>query len=67
MNGVIKKVVKDKGFGFISPEDHGKDVFFHVSDVVEGIDFMKMEAGDPVKYDTAETSKGTKAIGVCYA
>ncbi len=46
--GTIKKLVGDRGFGFISG-DHG-DVFFHFSSV-EGIRFEELELGQVIQYE----------------
>ena len=66
MKGTIKKVVQEKGFGFISPEDGGKDIFFHVTDLAGDMDFNKIQAGEAVVFDVSDTPKGQKAIGVAY-
>jgi CspA family cold shock protein len=47
--GTIKKIVTDRGFGFIKGED-GKDVFFHVSSCKQ-TPFDALIAGDSVEYD----------------
>ena len=67
--GVIKKIVTDRGFGFISQSD-GADVFFHHSSVAdEGFD--NLQEGQSVEYeiDQEESSgrrgkKGPRAVGV---
>ena len=67
--GVVKKIVSDRGFGFIS-QDNGTDVFFHHSSVVdEGFD--NLQEGQTVEYDIDEGessgrrgSKGPRAVNV---
>ncbi len=58
-NGTVKFFNDTKGFGFITPEDGGKDVFVHVSGL---IDEIKDE--DKVTYDVEETPKGLSALNV---
>ena len=47
-DGVVKKIVSDRGFGFISGE-HG-DVFFHHS-VCEDVRFDDLQVGEAVQYE----------------
>jgi CspA family cold shock protein len=47
--GTIKTIRDDKGFGFIAPEDGGKDIFFHAS-VVQDTTFDQLREGDRVSY-----------------
>jgi CspA family cold shock protein len=62
MNGTIKKLT-DKNFGFISPEDGGKDIFFHANELV-GVDFMGLREGDGVSFEVKDTPKGPAATQV---
>lgn len=62
MKGIIKKLNSEKGFGFITIEE-GKDIFFHANDCTES-NFMDMQEGDEVSFETAESDKGPKAINV---
>lgn len=62
MFGKVKRLT-DKGFGFIVPEDGGKDVFFHAKDVPNRL-FEDLHEGDEVEFETEETPKGLKAIEV---
>lgn len=61
--GSIKKIVSDRGFGFIIPESGGKDVFFHVS-TLEGVKIEDLGEGDQVEYETEIGNKGPKATVV---
>ena len=56
--GVIKKLVMDKGFGFIEGEN--KDMFFHVSSV-ENVTFEDLAEGQLVEYEIGEGPKGPRA------
>ena len=66
--GTIKKLVSDRGFGFIMPEGElntGKDLFFHRVDVLDsGYDALR--EGDPITYDLGtDERRGTpKAANV---
>lgn len=67
-NGTIKKLVSDRGFGFILPEGQaptGKDLFFHRADVA-GNGFDSLRDGQKVTYDLAtDERRGTpKAVRV---
>ncbi len=59
--GTIKKIVDDKGFGFISTS--GADLFFHRSNV-EGVNFEELREGDKVEYTEAQGQKGPCAENV---
>ena len=59
-SGTIKKLVSDKGFGFIQSSD-GVDVFFHHSTVQNG-QFDHMTEGQQVEY-TVEQGGGQKGKG----
>ncbi len=53
--GTIKKLVRDRGFGFILPEGAAsteKDLFFHRSDV-QGTSYDELQEGASVEYDLA--------------
>jgi cold shock protein len=43
INGIVKFFVKEKGYGFITPEYGGKDVFVHSSDVEAGLDLSEQQ------------------------
>ena len=64
-SGKIVKVV-DKGFGFIQPDEAGaKDIFFHVSGMLNRADFDGLAIGQSVEYvvDT-ESSERPRAVEV---
>jgi cold shock protein len=64
--GVVSKFMDEKGFGFITPDGGGKDVFVHHSDIkMEG--YKSLSAGDRVKFDIAHEAKGPKASNVTRA
>ena len=59
--GSIKKIVMDKGFGFI--ESHPKDMFFHHS-VVQGMQFEDLQEGQTVEFEFEDSPKGPRATMV---
>ncbi len=62
--GKVKFFDTQKGFGFIAPEDGGKDVFVHRSNV-ENLGYDQgLEDGESVEFETEETDKGLSAINV---
>lgn len=60
--GTVKKLISDKGFGFIAG-DGGKDLFFHHSAVV-GTTIEQLEEGQEVTYETGQGPKGPRAENV---
>ena len=63
MTGTIKKLVSDKGFGFITAPGLGKDLFFHSNSLV-GVQFSELHEGDSLSFDTEQTPKGPAAVNV---
>ena len=61
--GTIKKVVSDRGFGFITAED-GKDYFFHRDGLTTSIDFDRLNGGEKVTFDVESGPKGDRAKNV---
>ncbi|MEZ7900803.1 MAG: CspA family cold shock protein [Urechidicola sp.] len=58
-NGTVKFFNETKGFGFITPDEGGKDVFVHANGLVDEI-----REGDKVNYEVEETPKGLNALNV---
>jgi CspA family cold shock protein len=58
MIGTIKKLVSDRGFGFIAAED-GQDHFFHLSDL--NVAFEDVHEGDQVQFDPEQSARGPRA------
>ena len=63
MEGVIKKKIADKGFGFIAVEGQKKDLFFHSNSLV-GVTFDEIQEGDNVTFDVEDSPKGKNAVNV---
>lgn len=63
MTGTIKKLVTERGFGFIAREGEAKDLFFH-KDKLSGVTFEELKEGDAVTFEIAETEKGPAATDV---
>ena len=51
-NGTVKFFNNAKGFGFITPDDGGKDVFVHIN----GLNGLSIDEGDKVSFDVEEGS-----------
>ena len=62
-NGVVKWFNNQKGYGFITPEDGGSDVFVHYS-AVTGEGYKTLNEGDQVKFDVVKGPKGDQAANV---
>jgi CspA family cold shock protein len=59
--GSIKKIVSDRGFGFINT---GRgDVFFHLSALSDGV-FEDLQEGQMVEFETEDGPKGPRAVSV---
>ena len=61
--GTVKWFNDDKGFGFISPDESGKDLFVHQTAIV-GEGFRSLSEGAKVEFETEEDPKGPRAINV---
>ncbi len=62
-NGTVKLFNSSKGFGFITPQDGGDDLFVHHSDIkTEG--YASLDDGQEVTYDVGEGKKGPCATNV---
>jgi len=64
--GTIKKVVADRGFGFITAED-GKEYFFHRGGLVAPLEFDRLTGGERVTFTIEESPKGPRAVQVTAA
>ena len=62
MNGTIKRLVAEKGFGFVAAAD-GQEYFFHQSACVGG-GFDQLHEGQAVTFDTGQGPKGPRAENV---
>jgi CspA family cold shock protein len=58
--GIVKWFNGEKGYGFITPEDGGKDVFVHYSGI-EGGGYKSLEEGQRVSFELAQGQKGPQA------
>jgi CspA family cold shock protein len=61
--GKVKRLVRDKGFGFISSDTDGKEYFFHRS-ALSGSDYDELIEGDTVEFAGLLTPKGPRAASV---
>jgi CspA family cold shock protein len=60
--GKVKWFSERKGYGFITPDTGGDDLFIHRSNIAVGIESLQEEQA--VEYETAEGRKGPEAINV---
>ena len=60
--GKIKKLVRERGFGFISDVD-GREVFFHQSSLID-LKFDALNEEQEVEFEVEKSDKGPRAINV---
>ena len=61
--GTVKWFNDDKGFGFITPDEPGKDLFVHYTGIV-GDGFKSLAEGARVEFETQQGQKGPEATNV---
>ena len=61
--GTVKWFNSEKGFGFITPEEGGKDLFVHHS-AIQGSGFKTLDEGESVEFDVVQGQKGPAAENV---
>jgi CspA family cold shock protein len=61
--GTVKWFSDDKGFGFITPDDQGKDLFVHHT-AIQGGGYKSLTEGAKVSYDAEQGPKGPSAANV---
>ena len=65
VRGVVKWFNADKGFGFITPDDGGADVFAHFS-AIETSGYRTLEENQIVEFEVALGQRGPQAVGVIH-
>lgn len=61
--GTVKKVISERGFGFIAAAD-GKEYFFHKDGLTSSLDFDRLVGGESVTFETEAGPKGARAVNV---
>ncbi len=61
--GTVKWFNESKGFGFITPDDGGKDLFAHFS-AIEGEGFKTLQENQKVSYEVTTGPKGDQAVSI---
>lgn len=60
--GTIRRLMRDRGYGFITGEDE-KDIFFHRT-ALRGLRFDLLREGQSVEFEVEESSRGPRAVNI---
>ena len=60
--GVVRKWIEERGFGFITPNNGGEDLFIHANDIGGGI--RSLEEGEEVEFDVDHNDGRSRAVNV---
>jgi CspA family cold shock protein len=63
MTGIVKWFIESKGFGLISPDDGGEELFAHFS-AIDTDGFRTLKEGQKVTFEIAEGAKGKHALNI---
>jgi CspA family cold shock protein len=63
MQGTVKWFNESKGYGFITPDDGGQDLFVHFSEIQEE-GYKTLKEGDKVSFEKGQGKKGPQATNV---
>lgn len=61
-NGVVKWFNSEKGYGFISDDDSGQDVFVHFSSIVTEASYKTLNEGQKVTFETGPDPKNSEKL-----
>ena len=62
--GLVKWFSAEKGYGFITPSDGGKDLFVHHSEIKSDADYKTLNENQSVEYKVRQNEKGPCAVEV---
>lgn len=60
--GTVKRIMRERGFGFILAED-GREIFFHRSEL-QNVDFNELKEGDHLEFSVTKGNKGPQATDI---
>lgn len=65
-NGTVKWFNGTKGYGFVTDDASGEEVFVHFSGIISD-GYKTLEDGQKVTFDTTDGNRGIQAVNVCLA
>jgi CspA family cold shock protein len=65
--GTVKWFSDERGYGFITPDDGGEDLFVHYTEIADDGGFRSLDEGAKVSYEAAQGRRGPQAHNVSKA